>query len=758
MQIFNLFQFTPSLTMASPPRPPTKNSQGKALRSRSTQGKPRQLLANLDEARAQEEPMDCETMPSCSSSNLPREQEQQFPPHGPQSVKKFVDHMIALLRDSDFHPRHAAVLTELKSILNRACTLAPLEEITSITDHAGCNLVQRAVRRNCHEFIEYLLMRGYHMRNLKMSQNHPLYMACRAGHIKIVCLFLDYGADISSYSTSGNASNQGPRLSQNSSSQFNVHVGKCSPLYAAISKDQVEIVKILMTRNPSRRPEIDFKTFQFACSHGAKSSLAFLIQFAPYELSKRDKDGNTLLSYAFGKSDECGRVLLETAAVCWPRDILEDCSGKQETLLHVMYKSCVNENMAELTKLAFSKGLSRECINKQDKNGHTPLHILMKQVGRKLAAAYSSFSPLMSGRRVNMNSPHLVCVDDHMFETVSLLVNEGADLHLKNRVDETVLHHLLQDTFLRRLHGMPSVYYHNILPEINKILGYLLSKGAEVDSHSSIVSTPLMWLARIVCSMQSTEIDACWPEILYSFRSLVQYGADPNVEDEKGISVVSLLLTAVSRWLHQCSPGNDLECAYRILKYVQELLGLFFSHGLCPRVEVLNLCMKQIALLCNIGVHENDFQLGIKNLLLPFVCHGINLNHLEMITDCPENPGIPCPLSAQFYLARGLIIHCDDGGMQTFLTLFEHSLQQDCLNRFIMALCNILVTNFMDDAQQGKGAITNTIHILQGWVHQPRSLKVLCKIRVCCSLAWKLNQSTPFLPLPSALKNFIASF
>ncbi|ELT89028.1 hypothetical protein CAPTEDRAFT_188745 [Capitella teleta] len=709
-----------------PPPTPSKCREGRerSHSPRKTSSKARRLLVEFSQPSSS-------THPGPSGA----EDYEDVAAEGSHNVKRNIDHMLALLRDAEAKAKPPSLLSELKNLLKEVCQYMTIDEVAQHCDHKGLDLMQRAVVSNCVEFVEFMLMKGYHMKLTRRPCDNPLHLACKMGHAKIVCLLMRYGADFKHLSSICYPSvhhhrrlSLHPSVGPNSfsfipSNPFCAYSSKCTPLYAALIHDNLEIVRIIM--NSKSCPAIDMKALQFACKHGAQHCLAFLVPFAPQEVCKRFPDGTSFLSYAFSKSYTCGKILLENSDIEWPRDVLEDCTGKQDSLLHIVYRNCTTDDIASLTHTVFHRGISRDIINKQDRNGNTPLHILMKQVGRRVGSSWNLdvMSELQQNTTLSQDSK-----DEQVFSTACLLINEGADLFIRNKIDESILHHLLQDTFYRRLYGMNASYYHGVLPEINRMLEYLLGRGAEVDCHSSLVSTPLIWLTHILCSMESSEIETTWPEILYTFRMLLRHGASPNMDDEKGISIVSLLLTAVSRWMHQCIQRNEMDAACCILRHMNELIELLFLFCLEPVPDVLDLCAKQVAILCNVGVTERLFLHGVRGLLVPFFLNGINPNTMRIIRDHVDQAvDIPCPLSGQFYLARAFIIHHQDEGMLSFLSLFDQTLEQMNANQLSQTLCSILVSNFKDDQEDGGGEMAKSVQLLSAWSRKPRSLKMLSK-------------------------------
>jgi hypothetical protein len=237
---------------------------------------------------------------------------------------------------------------------------------------------------------------------------------------------------------------------------------------------------------------------------------------------------------------------------------------------------------------------------------------------------------------------------------------------------------------------------------------------------------------------------------LYCFSLLCKHGADPNIPDEKGISIITLILTAVNRWISQCD--TDTTRALTTLSHMQDLFTLFFRHDLDPSDDVIDLCTKQVAILCNINGSDGSFLPGVRNLLIPFFTAGINPNTSKMVIETEDNYAVPCKLHAQFYLARSFIIHRRDGLMFDFFSIFENSLDRECYNSLLNAICKILAKNFEDNISY---ETTKCIRDLNAKKQCVRTLKQLVRISIAKSLNWKLTQRVPLLPLPRLMKSYL---
>ena len=434
---------------------------------------------------------------------------------------------------------------------------------------------------------------------------------------------------------------------------------QCTPLQIALEHDRVHVVRLLLTHDASANVVDTSHALFDACNKGADACLALLVCRFPERASDRDERGQSLLCAAFLRSERCGRALLDSGAVRWSDDVLLNCSGRHETLLHVIYRSPCCDRLRDVTRLAFDAGFPLDQLDARDRNGNTPLLVLIRQVGRQVGVAGALPHGGSKRDRVSREKEQEEH-DEQLFECLQLLVDSGADPCVTNEAGEGGLHLLLADSVTRRLYGMRVGYYNSVLPQINRVLEYLLRHDVDVNRPTMHGATPVTWAAHLLCSFDAFDIEVNWPALWYCFRLLCRQGADANLTDEKGIHIVTLILTAVNRWLTQCA--GDAARACRILQHIHELFELFFRHGSVPPDDIVDLSMKQVAILCNVATPGNDFLGSVRRLLMPFVAHGVDPSNMRVVTesacvdiDDPDRQ-VPCKLNAQFYLARAFII------------------------------------------------------------------------------------------------------
>ena len=440
-------------------------------------------------------------------------------------------------------------------------------------------------------------------------------------------------------------------------------VRRCTPLQIALEHDRVHVTRLLLTHNASRSRVDTSRALFYACNKGADACLALLVRRFPERATERDDCGQSLLCAAFLRSERCGRALLDSGVAKWPEYLFLNCSNRQETLLHVVYRSPCCDRVCDVTRLAFDAGFPTERLDARDRYGNTPLLVLIRQVGRQVCVVGAL--PLSGSRRDReLQEKEQEEHDEQLFECLQLLVDAGADPRATNDIGEGALHLVLADVVNRRAHGVRFGYFNSVLPQINRVLEYLLRRdGVDVNRPTAHGATPVTWAAHLLASFDAFDIELSWPALWYCFRLLCRRGADANLTDEKGIHIVTLILTAANRWLTQCAGDGARAC--RILRHVHELFELFFEHGSVPPDDIVDLSMKQVAILYNVATTGIEFLSHVRGLLMPFVVHGVDPSNMRVVTEsaCSAEDGdddpdrqVPCKLNAQFYLARAAII------------------------------------------------------------------------------------------------------
>ena len=707
----------------------------------------------------------------CHSSRSSRRPSDKWRPHykGARSISSTNRSMMAatgtparLKKTKHFSDETYGVAQRLHDILRQSETInydlqremrsladscSSEKEFCLIDDHRGINVVQRAVIKHASSILEHFVYRGFDL-GLKKTCSNPLHLACQLGYSDIVSLFM--GGDFDPTIRSSVCLISGEKCDECKPGGISTFILRrpynnvqyfYTPIEISVTNDRDDILAMWLDHPIYSKYASTSNILFLACQEMASKCVGKLAIKLPRLLRHRNADGENALSVAAVKSEKCLQVLLNSG-ITWTDDDLYNCSPGGYSLLHRYFKSYI-QCPVDITKLAFQVGSVDQFVNQRDRCGDTLLLILSRQVSRHpslLQNTNSNSSQIREQRDQNNHEKQ-----DQIFHTIQNLVHLGADYSVTNNIGESVLHVLLKSEG----GGLMSSDFYSVLPEVNRTLEFFLSEGADVDIHNDMVATPLIWAVHALCSMESSTIEKIWPEMFYCFRLLLKHGANPNAQDEKGIGVLTFLLTVTQRWMTQCMYNMDM--AKRILSYLADMLALFFQHGLRPSREILDLSTKQIATLCNINITDLRFFQGIRNLLVPFLLHGINPNALHMVCQTIDETDVPCQLHAQFYLARAFILHRQHEGVFNFFSIFENTLEQTKLNHILKSLKVILSGNFEDNDQQTSDCMTALGQITS----QTRSLKSLCRITISNSLSWELGEKARCLPIPKVMINYI---
>ena len=271
------------------------------------------------------------------------------------ATRQAVEKMLEILRDGEHITIHH--LKELQSLLEKCAAGEPL---CSVLDRRGYDLVQRTVIQNSHLFLDCLIKKGLDVGKVRRACSSPLHLACKFGHSDVVRLLLNHGADVTFRSTACYPSyhyiiRDGPGCVQCTTTCHS----KFTPLQIALIYDRDEVVRILLQHEGSARKVDTSNILLEACQRGAENCLAYLFNHFPGQVSHRDSSGETLLSVAFNKSEKCGRLILESG-LQWDEDAMLNCSSRQASLLHVVYRSHTIDKPFEITKLAFKAGFKKK--------------------------------------------------------------------------------------------------------------------------------------------------------------------------------------------------------------------------------------------------------------------------------------------------------------------------------------------------------------------------------------------------------------
>ena len=629
-------------------------------------------------------------------------------------------------------------------LLDDCCLDCPIDTVVSYVTCLGYDLLQLFAAHGLYETVEHTLQLGYNVSLLTRPCSSPLHLACKNHHFNITELFLRHGAELNCSSTTCfpsehllvSASDVCEDAYSNPQMRWTQCTSKRQSLISlALCSDNVDMIHVLMQEDYLKCLDTRMVLYD-ACERKAVRCLEFMVPLLPEQANQRYgfQDNLSLFSIAFSKSVNCGRVLLQSN-ISWKQDVILRVNASCESLLHLVLQYPDMPLFYSMVQVTLEKYLMNEHINALDLNGNSPLLVLLRMIGRQI-------TPVSKQYRKN--------VGGEMFDILRYLVHQGADVHVRNKAGKTVLHVLLPED----IDYYPTVCVQS-LPEINRVIEYLLQFNIDLNNYSAHVTHPLVWAVKILSRFSVYTLETAWSPFYDMVSLLLDHGATPNVEVERGIHIINIIFSAVSHWLKQSTADGSLECGCCMLHHMTSVIRKLLEHGMHISGDVLELCIKQIMILCNIGMPQESLirsdvlvqQIGM--ILRLFFVHGVDPHKLEMVTE-QQADSAPSQLHALFYLARAFIVHKHTNSMFQILSILECSLNQRHLNNLLTSLCVVLTNNFNLDQDTSE-----CIRCIRARQTNARSLQTLCKVIVSEQLNWQLRDRVPLLRLPKELLGFL---
>lgn len=248
--------------------------------------------------------------------------------------------------------------SKVKELLKRCPVLAHHRLLANNDGWNGFTFLHLAARHNADKAIEALIRAEANIEAKDKIGRTPLSMASNWNQCKAVRALIYAGAEIEALSKDGK-----------------------TPLFTAVMGDGIKAVNMLIGNNANvdARTTTEGRTSLLQATYNQNIALVDALLSAGANrdlLTNAGESARTLIEGAFGRStfyeQHKQRKLLE--------DILDRLTGKDlhryATLLHCMVLKKQRgslENYAYLTKHTKEYGLDQ--VNKQDKDGNTPLHL-----------------------------------------------------------------------------------------------------------------------------------------------------------------------------------------------------------------------------------------------------------------------------------------------------------------------------------------------------------------------------------------------
>ena len=233
------------------------------------------------------------------------------------------------------------------------------------------------------------------------------------------------------------------------------------------------------------------------------------------------------------------------SALCGFHDVVEHLAINHPQLVNAIGNRCGSPLLAALDgkHIQVAEFLLRHGgqIDIRGKNGQTPLHMASElfrgndDTGDEAVRFLLKHGADVHSRRDDLYTPLHLISSHGTIEAAQMLIERGADVHSRNAEGETPLHmpgtrHFVKDSYVAQL---------------------LIERGANVDALDENHDTPLI-----------RAVERCWTTIA---RILLEHGAEPNVKNNDGKTLLHVLLG--SDWGYDDEDG------------AQRIAQLLLEHG-----------------------------------------------------------------------------------------------------------------------------------------------------------------------------------
>lgn len=386
----------------------------------------------------------------------------------------------------------------------------------NIQDKAGATALMYTVRNTNYEMVEFLLKNGADVNIRDITGETALYYSIEHNSfgqenetenaIKILNLLIKYGADVNTKNDEGTSLLDVSYRSSKSEnkemfkilvengfdleSRINDDDSDYTPLMIAVYKEDYDMVKYLLDKgaNPNAVNN-EKKTALMIANDEGNNNIAKLLIEQGANINTQDEDGCTALMTAALIGDyEMVKFLLENGADINTKD------NDGASLLDISYRpSTALVQNREMFKVLVENGFDLESRIKGGNDyptdyDYTPLMIaalkndydmvkFLVEKGANINAKtpYSSeYSSVETPLLLSLDYEHIDSIYDENSSVAEFLINNGADINVKNNHGETPL--------------MYASRVHNI-----KVVELLIQKNADINAFNNYGNTALMY-------------------------------------------------------------------------------------------------------------------------------------------------------------------------------------------------------------------------------------------------------------------------
>ncbi|CAG9854797.1 unnamed protein product [Phyllotreta striolata] len=618
------------------------------------------------------------------------------------------------------------------------------ENILSIHDETGYNLLQKCVGANNVELVRWLLARQSAADVNRSPCSLPLHIACLKGHDECVELLLKHGAkaDVearmcwpgphsSNCEESGKYSSVIPQEDNCMERENRDRLPSPklqSAVFYALDGDQVNILTLLSQRSENPWNGI-FRTrkplLHSACERGAWKCTEYLIKERSEEI-RILKDEYYPIHYAVLHDSKFLKLLIDHGA-----DTTVRTCTQQMTLLHVVlliaHKSA--EDTLATLKLLVDHGC-KELINTPDSLGNTPLHgTIVRYALEEAQYGYDKWNKW------------------EVQNVVRQLIKFGAKESI-NQVGNSAL-----ACVLRHVRDWEACY---------ELLKALLIVGGDPNVVGRDGSVPLMICLVSLINKDPIHHFTHTMKMFYinCIKILLEHGANPNCSFRANLTPLHVLIFTVSENITMsCNIQKNIN-----FEFIKDLLILLLNYGLDPNVSVsrktehiLQSCMDMVQIRDGMGIH------CVYDLTLTLIQYGANpdlsLNMSETIKNHPLHSQSEWKTKNYILYYYVMLISRKEKLITDphptfakiiwlFYFVMQHKPLFECLK--------ILHTQQLS-LVPGKTTEPLTA-IIRDLYKRPRSLKQICRVKIHNCLRRRPGLYVNKLNLPNSLKDYLLNF
>ncbi|XP_048249888.1 uncharacterized protein LOC124128376 [Haliotis rufescens] len=422
---------------------------------------------------------------------------QAFTPFDIICQKGYLDIAILVLNATSYPLPHDSYNTPLHAACRGGYTELVKILLRYDLNRSVCN---NTSRMNCRfENSRYLIfsMRGNDVKHT------PLFVACENGHIDIVRLLIEKGADVTAAAKDG-----------------------CTPLHCACKNGHIDIVRLLIEKGADVSDAACYTPLQCACKNGHIDIVRLLIEKGADVSAAAAADVYTPLHCACEDGHiDIVRLLIEKGAdvnAAFYGDTLLHCACKNGhiDIVRLLIEKCADVYAAanddigytplhwavmnghiDIVRLLIEKGADVSAADADNDDGYTPLHLACKYGHIDIVRLLIEKGADVTALDGYHGTPLIWACENGHIDIVRLLIEKGADVSAADDDGYTPLHLACENGHI-------------------DIVRPLIEKGADVSAAAKAGYTPLH------CACKNGHIDIV--------RLLIEKGADVTAATKSG--------------------------------------------------------------------------------------------------------------------------------------------------------------------------------------------------------------------------------